>query len=414
MVCCFALGHLAAASQISVRALFLGNSYTYANDLPFLISKIASSKGDTLIYDSNTPGGYRFQDHCSNTTSRNKIASGNWDVVVLQEQSQLPSFPPSQVQTDVYPWADTLVRLIRLADECTSPLLFMTWGRKNGDASNCASWPPVCTFLGMQERLRFSYLEMSQMFSSPVSPVGAAFKQLRSSWPGIELYSPDESHPSLAGSYLAACTFYCGIFRKTPLSAYFPAGISPSDALILQNVAAQIVFDSLPVWNIDTSVVRAECTWTQTGQDFTFFNHSSNADSFFWDFGDGTYSTDPAPAHSYAGTGLFHLLFTACNQANCFCDTADYWLNALASASSGGILSGVKVFPSPAQDFLNVRLAPGSTGTYQLFNNQGLLIRSGSLNSENKLNVSDAGQGVYVLIICTGLYCHYHRFAIVR
>jgi len=92
-------------SQKTKRVLFLGNSYTYVNNLPQIIADIANSKGDTLIFESNTPGGYTLQGHYTNSTSLNKIMLGNWDFVVLQEQSQLPSFPDTDVQYDVFPYA---------------------------------------------------------------------------------------------------------------------------------------------------------------------------------------------------------------------------------------------------------------------------------------------------------------------
>jgi hypothetical protein len=73
--------------QQTKRVLFLGNSYTYANDLPQLLADIANSTGKTLIFDMNAPGGYYLGEHLTNPTSLAKIASGNWDNVVLQEQS---------------------------------------------------------------------------------------------------------------------------------------------------------------------------------------------------------------------------------------------------------------------------------------------------------------------------------------
>jgi hypothetical protein len=130
------------------NVLFLGNSYTGVNNLPLLTYNLALSLGDTINYDSNTPGGYTYQGHSTNATSLAKIAQGNWDFVVLQEQSQMPSFPPSQVATEVYPYAQILVDSIKLANACAEPLFYMTWGRKNGDAGN---WPLILLFAHMME-----------------------------------------------------------------------------------------------------------------------------------------------------------------------------------------------------------------------------------------------------------------------
>ena len=83
-----------------------------------------------------------------------------------------PRFPPSQVANDVYPYAQQLTDSIRRNTSCGTPLFFMTWGRKNGDASNCAAYPPICTYEGMQQRLRESYMEMAFTNQGRVSPVG--------------------------------------------------------------------------------------------------------------------------------------------------------------------------------------------------------------------------------------------------
>ncbi len=46
---------ISVRAQETIKALFIGNSYTASNNLPQLVSQIALSCGDTLIYDSNTP-----------------------------------------------------------------------------------------------------------------------------------------------------------------------------------------------------------------------------------------------------------------------------------------------------------------------------------------------------------------------
>jgi len=66
-------------SATKIRVLFIGNSYTYVNDLPDKISKLALSGDDTLIYNSNAIGGYSLQQHSNDATTKSLIAQGNWD-----------------------------------------------------------------------------------------------------------------------------------------------------------------------------------------------------------------------------------------------------------------------------------------------------------------------------------------------
>ena len=83
-------------AQLNYKVLFLGNSYTGVNNLPQIIHDVALSAGDTLAFDSYTPGGYQLIDHSLDVISQNKIMTGNWDYVVIQGQSQEPIVSTNQ------------------------------------------------------------------------------------------------------------------------------------------------------------------------------------------------------------------------------------------------------------------------------------------------------------------------------
>ena len=308
----------------SYDVLFIGNSYTYYNNLPEMISNIANDLGDTVNYDQNTPGGTSLYAHSQNQTTINKINQQNWDFVVLQDQSQRPSLSPSYVAASVYPYATQLVNLINSNYICSEPVFYMTWGRKYGDQTNCQSYPPVCTFLGMQERLRDSYLTMGLDNNASVSPVGIAFKNSISLDSTIDLYTSDNSHPSIYGSYLAACTFYSTIFKKSSVGcSYKPNVINQSDALFLQQVASSTVLDSMFVWN----VFQAQFDFNQNGNVFDFINKSSNFENCIWDFGDGNQSTDFNPMHTYLQNGVYDVILTIQTNSGCLSEVYSLQVN---------------------------------------------------------------------------------------
>ena len=255
------IGSISFSYGQTKRVLFLGNSYTSVNNLPQIVADVAASLGDTLIFDSNSPGGYTFQGHSTDATSLAKIALGNWDYVILQEQSQRPSFPISQVETDVFPYAHILDSIINAENQCAETVFYMTWGRKNGDASNCVSWPPVCTYSGMDSLLNLRYRMMADSNNAIVSPVGAVWENIRQNFPLIDLYQADESHPSVAGSYAAACCFYTALFRKDPTLITFNSGLSATDAANIKNAAKLIVYDNLLNWHIGEydSLINVNC-----------------------------------------------------------------------------------------------------------------------------------------------------------
>ena len=318
---CFFLCISISITAQEKNVLFLGNSYTYYNQLPQLLNNIATSLGDSVYYDSNTPGGYTFQGHSTNATSLSKIAFGNWDYVFLQEQSQIPSFPPSQVATDCYPYASILVDSILSFNPCAEPVFFMTWGRENGDQSNCANYPPLCTYDGMQARLRESYLQMSIDNNCTVSPVGAAWKYVRDQYPSIGLYTTDGSHPSIYGSYLAACVHYATIFRKTPVGSQYLSSISAIDASILQQAAELIVIDSLTNWSIGANDIVSSFTYQIDGSQVDFSFTGQHADSVVWDYGDGYASNINTPMHTHVYQGDSNYTVTAIAYNDCDSDT---------------------------------------------------------------------------------------------
>src|SRR5690606_14119553 len=106
-------------SAKTVKVLFIGNSYTYSNDIPLMLKQLAAANGDTLVYDQYVPGGYTLEWHTTDNQAIAKIQSDKWDIVVLQEQSQKPAYHPGDVAADVYPYARILDSIIKDNDTCT-------------------------------------------------------------------------------------------------------------------------------------------------------------------------------------------------------------------------------------------------------------------------------------------------------
>ncbi len=192
----------------------------------------------------------------------------------------------------------------------------MTWGRKNGDVSNCAAYPPICTYEGMQQRLRESYMEMAFTNLGRVSPVGVAWKRVREEYPEIDLYTPDESHPSYAGSYLAASVFYCSIFQKSCEPSDYIGSLDSTTAGRLRTIASETVLDSLGLWGF----LEAEVVLDSTFLNYAYLTASySNADSISWDFGDPLVgsSSDSLVTAEYLVDGEYTVTLSVYDRLNC-------------------------------------------------------------------------------------------------
>ena len=305
------IGALGVNAQITRKVLFLGNSYTAVNNLPQLIHDVALSAGDTLQFDSNTPGGYTLNAHSTDNLSLNKMRTAGWDYVVLQGQSQEPVTQSSVFQHS----GDQLNDSITKYNPCSVTMLYMTWGRKNGDASNCANFPVMCTYEGMDSTIRNEYLKLASSINGEVSPVSILWKYLRQNNPGIELYQADESHPSLAGSYAAACCFYSTIFKKDPTLITFNSGLNAADALVIRDAAKSEVFDHLNLWDYKQPPESEFYYFISSNFNEVIFNSDTHgtAETYYWDFGDGNTASTPNPAHSYAADGTYVVSLTTTN-----------------------------------------------------------------------------------------------------
>lgn len=381
------------------RVLFIGNSYTSVNNLPQTIASVASSVGDNLIFDSNTPGGYRFMDHATNPTTLQKIGIGNWDYVVLQEQSQYPSFPDWQVEEEVYPYAQSLNTAILNANPCTETIFYMTWGRKNGDAQNCPNLPEVCTYLGMDNLLNARYRTMAQDNNAIVSPVGAVWRYIRQNFPSIELYQADESHPSVAGTYAAACAFYTVIYRKDPTLITFNSTLSASVAQNIKNATKLVVYNNLAEWHVGTYDPVAQFNFTVSGEQVYFNNTSLMASAYNWDFGDGSSSFEINPSHTYSSSGTFtvNLKATNCGIENNFIQNVT--ISQLNIENPENNDTNLLIYPNPTNATLNIQLGNDLTiNSLKIYDIFGKLIIEKTENL-NQINVENFSKGVYILEI---------------
>ena len=216
------------ARTACVRVLFLGNSYTYVNDLPGVFRDLARAAGRNVETAMVANGGETLAQHAASTDSTGAIGSSRWQVVVLQEQSEIPSVEALR-QAQMYPAARSLVGLIR-ADGAT-PVLLETWAHQGG-------WPDYgLDFAGMQAAIDQGYGTIAGELKVSVAPAGKAWQDVVQADPAISLWQPDGSHPTPAGTFLAACVLYTRIFGPCPTGSGYSDGLPSSVTAALLQIA---------------------------------------------------------------------------------------------------------------------------------------------------------------------------------
>jgi hypothetical protein len=176
----------ASASAIPPeRVLFIGNSLTYWNDLPLLVEAMAAHQGVTLVCESVTRADASLEDHWGSKV-RDVIRKGAFKYVVLQ---QGPSSMPDS-RANLREWTKRFAEEIHGAG--ATPALYMVWP----DRSRRAFFPQVIE----------SYRLANDDAKGVLLPAGEAWLAAWQLDPGLDLYSPDNLHPSRLGSYAAAAT----------------------------------------------------------------------------------------------------------------------------------------------------------------------------------------------------------------
>jgi hypothetical protein len=234
---------LARSDRTGVRVLFVGNSFTFANAMPAVVSRLA--RGDAgappiFAVQYVAPGG-SLSDAAKERRLSALLREVRWDVVVLQEQSRLPSRPLEERREDMHPAVQALHA--RSAASGARTLLFMTWGYVRGD-----SFPLLRrdSFPAMQERIWKGYYDVAMVLRAPparvgLAPVGLAWAEAIARNRHVPLWARDGRHPSPLGSYLAACVIYVFLTGRDPSGSEYMAGLAPSDARQMQDVARDIV-----------------------------------------------------------------------------------------------------------------------------------------------------------------------------
>ena len=224
------IGTLAAVA--AARVLFIGNSYTFFNDLPSLVAAFAAAAQEGVESAVFAPGGWTLERHWEDGEALARIKQGGWSHVVLQEQSTRPIEAP----------ALTLEFGRRFAAEISAmgavPVAYLTWARRDRPQTQAA--------------LNDTYCLLARESGAIVAPVGPAWWEILAARPDLTLHLDDLSHPAPLGSYAAAAVLFATITSGDPEhldvrtvnagegSGGAPVQLAVEDAALVRRVAAAV------------------------------------------------------------------------------------------------------------------------------------------------------------------------------
>jgi len=196
------LGTLTLKSQDTIRILFIGNSYTFANtgvttpELPLRLKEMGSLYGKIIQTDFAGAGGVNLEKTWKSGKASLKINEGQYNYVVIQEHSlgTLKNF--DNFEKYARKFADLISK------NNAKPVFYMTWGRQNRP--------------GMIDTISHEYIKMAEEMNSIIAPCGFAWDMTSAQYPKIELYWNDHSHPRPEGVLLNTFVFYNTLFGDIP------------------------------------------------------------------------------------------------------------------------------------------------------------------------------------------------------
>ena len=231
---------------LPLNILFVGNSYTYYNDMPTQIfAPIARAAGYDVTVRALTEGGHHLWEFADELDAQGKILhsllkqSTKYDIVVIQEQSNTPVSNPARFYTGVR----DLKELILAHNPDAEIVLYATWGYQTGHESLTKYGK---TTQEMEMKLRAAYTAIAEELDLTVAYAGAGMTYaLEHS--SVGLYNADCTHPSLAGSAIAAWTIFSTVFRVHPDHVDHTGDITPNVLTSVKEAVAYVYENGAPV-----------------------------------------------------------------------------------------------------------------------------------------------------------------------
>ncbi len=206
------------SSEKSLKVLFIGNSFTARNNLPGMIASMAIAADNEFDYRLIQQGGASLRMHWNQGEAQKAIQSGKYDYVILQEQSTLPVKNATRFHENVRLF-DPAIRESR-----AKMVLYETWARRNAPDS--------------QAMLTNGYRAIGKELGALVVPVGEAWERFLKKHDKPVLHDKDNSHPTIAGTYLAACVFFTTLFGRSAVGIKTPIeGLTEEEMKLLQSAA---------------------------------------------------------------------------------------------------------------------------------------------------------------------------------
>lgn len=390
----FALTFSITYAQDTTRILFIGNSFTYFNNMPQIVKAIADSADIPVITGMHAPGGISVGDtaqgsmaHMNNPALFSLIRSKKWDYTVIQDnQGRFVR------DSAVFPGASRVVQghlnimdSVKKNNDCAKIILFGGWAWKNG-------MPPFGnTGIECIQRILVNYCVLNDTMKETIAPIGTAWIKAVNYLPAVNLWDPDDAHPSYAGSYLTASVIFSTIFNQAAKSFSYTGSLSPSVAYNLRAFADTSVFETSFHTRFNLGGVRK--LLIQNNSDI--LTVPGTYQSYAWY--KNTILIGTSPAINFTGNGTYRV--EVIDNDNCIVKSCNY--TELATGLNDLVSEDTEIYPNPVKTGGQLFISGTSWNKVEIVSMAGIsekvfVRKSGEIQS---FSLQGLKAGCYILLL---------------
>ena len=220
-----------------MNVLFIGNSFTYYNEMPKMFSQLLRSEGISANVEQIVNGGYRLRqyadlDTADGKTTWDRLQERDWDYVILQGQSAEAALEEENFLQSVRTLCD------RVRQVGAKPVLYQTWSYQ--DSSEKLNTTGM-SYGAFYKKIKEGYEKAAKQNNVQIAPVGDAFLMLNHPIGNLKMIRPDDFHPSLVGSYATAVCIYCSIFNHAAKDYWHPIDIPGTDVDQIWRIVRMVI-----------------------------------------------------------------------------------------------------------------------------------------------------------------------------
>jgi hypothetical protein len=381
-----------AKAQAPTRILFIGNSFTAANDLPSIVRDLYTAEGLPIEVRSYAPGGISVGDvamgtaaHMNNPAVFELIRNMDWTYVVLQDNqgrfaldsARFPSTAASKVIEGHIKIRDSL----HYYHPCAKMVWFSGWGFQDEDTS-------------MIDAITTNYRVLNDSAKDVIAPIGPAWKTSILTRPDYTLWSPDGAHPDITGSYLTAAVIYGTTSGRDVSGNPFNYALPPTDANYLKTIAQKTLVDG----EIRTKSNLRGIENVSLGWDGTQLKGMPGFKQYRWYREHKLAAITTTPTYTPAISGNYIMWVQDGDNSWMKSCSKDITVTTTSIDDLDPNKHTITVYPNPANDQVSIKDIPANVSSLQLFSLTGQRVLTVSKDAASMtIDLGGLASGMYLV-----------------